>query len=68
MKSVYQVDEESLGATMAQTYGMISHVDDCIGRVMDHLRGSGLQHPGLWRDALHAHCRILGGDPHRGKM
>lgn len=26
---------------MAQTYGMVSHVDACIGRILEHLRRSG---------------------------
>jgi arylsulfatase A-like enzyme len=41
-RSHFPVDDESLGAVMAQTYGMISHVDHCIGRVMNHLQTSGL--------------------------
>ena len=33
--------EEGLQEIMAQTYGMISHVDDSIGRVLDSLERSG---------------------------
>jgi arylsulfatase A-like enzyme len=31
-----------LKAIMAQTYGMVSHVDSCIGRILDHLEERGL--------------------------
>jgi arylsulfatase A-like enzyme len=37
----YDFNEQELREVMAQTYGMISHVDDCIGRVMNFLRDSG---------------------------
>ena len=37
----FRFDEEALRAAMAQTYGMITHVDDCIGRVLESLRASG---------------------------
>lgn len=35
-------DEEDLREVIAQTYGMISHIDDNIGRVMDSLEDKGL--------------------------
>ena len=34
--------EAALRAAMAQTYGMISHLDDCIGRLLDRLDRNGL--------------------------
>jgi len=37
----FRFDEEALRAAMAQTYGMITHLDDCIGRVLESLRASG---------------------------
>lgn len=35
-------DEAILRESMAQTYGMISHIDENIGRVLDHLEATGL--------------------------
>lgn len=35
-------DEEGLRQIVAQTYGMITHVDDCIGQVVSHLDKLGL--------------------------
>jgi arylsulfatase A-like enzyme len=35
-------DEPTLRESIAQTYGMITHVDDSIGRVLDHLHRAGL--------------------------
>jgi arylsulfatase A-like enzyme len=37
----FSFTEQGLREAMAQTYGMISHVDACIGRVLEHLRSSG---------------------------
>ena len=37
----FSFNEQGLREVMAQTYGMISHVDACVGRVLDHLRSSG---------------------------
>lgn len=34
--------EATLREVMAQTYGMITHIDDCVGRVVDHLERRGL--------------------------
>ncbi len=36
-----QFNEAGLREMLAQTYGMITHVDDCIGRVLDQLEASG---------------------------
>jgi len=36
------LEERELREIMAQTYGMISHVDDCIGQVLAALAASGL--------------------------
>jgi len=33
---------EPLRAIKAQTYGMVTHVDTCIGRILDHLESRGL--------------------------
>ena len=35
-------DEEDLRQVMAQTYGMISHIDDNVGRAIDFLQAKGL--------------------------
>jgi arylsulfatase A-like enzyme len=37
-----QFDEATLRNILAQTYGMISHVDSCIGEVLDKLKERGL--------------------------
>ncbi len=34
-------DEPGLREMLAQTYGMVSHVDECVGRVMEALRETG---------------------------
>lgn len=38
----YQDSDENFRTMIAYTYGMISFVDDCIGRIMNHLEQSGL--------------------------
>lgn len=35
-------DKPALGEITAQTYGMITHVDTCIGRIISHLKQNGL--------------------------
>ena len=36
-----EVDEAGLRESMAQTYAMVTHIDDCIGRVLDELERLG---------------------------
>ncbi|QHI70926.1 sulfatase-like hydrolase/transferase [Tichowtungia aerotolerans] len=38
----YQFDEKSLRATAAQYYGMITHIDDSIGKMLDAMNRNGL--------------------------
>jgi arylsulfatase A-like enzyme len=35
-------DEQRLRLATAQSYGMIRHVDACVGRILDHLEATGL--------------------------
>lgn len=39
---LYQFDEKNLREATAQYYGMITHVDDCIGKMLNVLEQSGL--------------------------
>jgi arylsulfatase A-like enzyme len=35
-------DEATLRESLAQTYGMIAHIDDCVGQILAKLEGKGL--------------------------
>ncbi len=40
-KKNYMFDEKTLREMTAQTYGMITHVDDCVGKIIDWVEQSG---------------------------
>jgi len=41
-KKNYSFNEKTLREMAAQTYGMITHVDDCVGKILDRMTRNGL--------------------------
>ncbi|MCF7816405.1 MAG: sulfatase-like hydrolase/transferase [Kiritimatiellales bacterium] len=39
---LYAFDEKTLREITAQTYGMITHIDDCVGKILDAVQRNGL--------------------------